>query len=138
MNLNALQSTLAFVPWRAAGAPGLQVLGEMVAAQIKAGNSEWLRQMAEALETWRGHRPQPDRIREAVIRFCVPPSKHFEMRDIVAHLVDAGLAEKAVRSDEHNDLRRQVYRICKETRITVRGTSGKPRHDTPKKARLMS
>lgn len=64
----------------------LQSFGMEIARLIKSGNSDFFREMASAVDAWNSPRPEPDKFRVALFRFCIPQGKSFTMRAIIEHL----------------------------------------------------
>ena len=110
--------------------------GVDMATAIANKDADWFRDWAAAIDAWGAHKPFADRLRAAIIRFCVPPKGVFSVRKIEDHLVKLKLAPPALRYDEHDDLRRTIRRICAESNIRTDHKPGRTRKaDTkPKKA----
>ena len=116
------------------GLPGLGALalitlsdfGVELATAVADGNSELFREWADAIDTWKSHKPFEDKLRAAIIRFCVPPQGVFSVRSIENHLVKVRLAAPALRYDEHDDLRRTIRKICAEANIRTDHKAGRP------------
>ena len=104
----------------------LAAFGQDLVSAIQTGNSKLFRDWSDAVEAWHGHKPMEDKHRAAIIRFCVPPKGEFTMRAIVAHLVEIGLVRRALKSGEHDDLRRTIRRIASELGIKISGLSRRP------------
>lgn len=100
--------------------------GEDLARAVASGNSQLFRDWADAVDAWHKHKPYEDKTRAALIRFCVPPSRKFSMRSVIAHLVQIGIVPKAEKSEEHDGARRTVRRICAELQIRISGKAGHP------------
>lgn len=103
----------------------LQNLGEIIAGKIEAGESSYLREMADAIDARKQHMPKPDRLRLAIIRYCIPPNKTFQMRDLLKHLRELRL-DKDFTEFDPNVFARRVRTLCKELDITIKGKAGKP------------
>jgi hypothetical protein len=95
-------------------------LGEELAEAIRTGNAELFRQYADAIEAHKRHKPVPEKLRAAIIRYCIPSNRSFAMRDIHAELkrrrfvIDAALITNS-------------WRIVKELGIKTIGKPGRPR-----------
>lgn len=94
-------------------------IGRCLADACVLGESDFIRQLANALDTWTQHRPQRDAIRTALLLICLPRSQTFSVRQIIQRLPRYG-----VRVDENTP--RIVRRITRELGIKVSGTTGKP------------
>jgi len=104
----------------------LQSFGEQMTRAMIEGDSGLFREWAKAIDTWHAHKPHPDKLRAAVIRYCIPPNETFSMRSIIAHLCELGLAEKGLKSREYDGLRTQVQRVAKDAKIRIKGQAGRP------------
>lgn len=118
----------------------LQQFGESVVDAIVRRDAELFHELGDAISAWKRHKAKPDKLRLAILDFWLkredlpktkteeyPPQKpSITMRDLTAHLVKIGLAEKALRPDEHVDLKRSIRRICKELEIKLGGKAGRP------------
>ena len=106
----------------------LAAFGEDLARAIQRGNSKLFREWADAVDTWHNHKPQADKLRTAIIYFCVPPKEKFKMRDIIQHLREQNLVPKTSKESVGlDDLRRTIRRICKDFGIALGGKSGRPK-----------
>jgi hypothetical protein len=88
--------------------------------ELQRGNSQFFRDLADAIEKRKKHKPHPDKIRAAIIEFCNPPSAVFSVRDILACL-----SSKEINLTE--DSPRIVRRICKELGFKTSHTPGRPK-----------
>jgi hypothetical protein len=115
----------------------LQAFGHDFALAVQKGNSKLFGEWEKAIDAWHSHEPQGDKEREAVIKFCIPPTRTFTMRSIVAHLCEIGLAPKGLKSREYDPLRKRVGDICADARIKIAGKRGRPKIEPkrPQKAR---
>ena len=113
----------------------LRAFGEDFAAAIKNGNAKLFRDWADAVEQWHEHKPvEHDKRRQALVRFCVPPTETYSVRDIVRHYKEIGLVEKDLKSDEIGEVERQIRRDAKLLRIKISGATGRPKggHESQK------
>lgn len=93
--------------------------GEMLGEKVAARDSGFFRRLADALDTWRTHKPVPDQRRSALVEICVPPDGPHEMKDILKHLPAYGV-------EVTQDTPRLVRREAKELGITIKGSPGRP------------
>lgn len=104
----------------------MRALGEDMATNIAKGNSQFFRELADALDIFFRHKTHPDKIRLEIISFCAPPNevfpvrKKFSVRKIVAHLRSRGI-------EVTGDTPRIVRRICAELNLRTDGKSGAPK-----------
>jgi hypothetical protein len=104
---------------RASGQHLLLQYGYFFADAINRGKSQLLRDLADCIDAYHAHEPQPDLLRQCVIAFCVPQNAPFKMRDILAHL-------RAQKVNAGKDPRAAVRRMCKELGLAIKGTAGRP------------
>jgi len=91
----------------------MAAFGENFAIASKNGNSDLFREWADAVDAWHSHRPFEDKLRAAIIRFCIPPNGKFQMRDIIQHLRDKKIIPAVIKESAGlADIRRNVRRIC--------------------------
>lgn len=78
---------------------------------------------AEVVRHSKHYGPDPDKLREALLLFCLPPSKSFAMRDVIAHLRTLNL----VPNDADPSTVRHIRRLCRELNIKISGSPGRPK-----------
>ena len=110
----------------------LRNFGKIMAEAVKRGDSGYFRRWAALIDAWSKHEPQPDKLREAIIGFCVPQDEIFTMRELMAHLEQCNLVTKRGRGkasgvDERRNEERAIRRICKELGFRIKGKPGAPR-----------
>ncbi|MEI8290665.1 MAG: hypothetical protein WCH99_14445 [Verrucomicrobiota bacterium] len=106
----------------------MAAMGLDFAQAFKKGNSKFFREWADAVDAWNNHKPQADKLRLAIITFCIPPTGIFKMRDIISHLrAERLIPESMKESVGLADVRRNVRRICKELGIRIKGERGRPK-----------
>jgi hypothetical protein len=96
-------------------------VGSALVDAIVRGASDFIRDMADALDIWKAHHPQPDRLRSALLLICLPKSEAFTVKTILAKLPGYG-----VKLDPTN-APRIIRRLCAELGIKLRGTPGRPK-----------
>jgi hypothetical protein len=125
----------------------MAAMGEYFATAFKEGESNFFREWADAVDKWHNHRPYEDKLRSALIKFCVPPNEKFQMRDIIQHLRETGFKEvtgdgnRKGQNRDLNNIRRKIYGICEELGISIQGERGRPRNirkEPSKKRKLKS
>lgn len=104
----------------------LRAVGAAMADAVAKGAAGFFADLAKALQVWTRHQAQPDRLRTAVIGFC-NRRKSVSMRELMLYLVAVGLVPAAVKSDDHDDARRTVRRICKSLGVKLSGKRGRPK-----------
>lgn len=85
---------------------------------IEARNAAGLRRLADALDAYRAHRPNPDKLRSAINYFVRGDSVSW------AYLISR-LSRRFNTEDE--SVRKQIRRICRESGIRIIGTRGRPK-----------
>lgn len=106
---------------------GVRDIGFHFAKIIKHGKSDALRKMADAIDQWHAHKPNPDKFRIEILRFCREPNKTFTVRDIVNHLQVKNLVSKKLDTENYQNLRKKIVGICDECRIKISGKAGRPK-----------
>jgi hypothetical protein len=107
----------------------MAAFGEDFAIAFKNGNSDFFREWADAVDAWHSHKPFEDKLRVAIIRFCIPPKGRFQMRDIIQHLREKKIIPATIKESAGlADIRRNVRRICNELGIAIKGESGRPKN----------
>ena len=109
----------------------LSQVGVWMADAIVKGESGFLREMADALDRWTKHAPQPDKLRSAVILILGTPLRRkttVTMRHILSVLPKLGCPfpnDPAGR----NTMERRVRTIAKELGVAkaIKGTPGAPK-----------
>jgi hypothetical protein len=104
---------------------------------MKERNSQLFYDWGNAVENLRLHRPCPDKLRQAIIEFCIPPTKPVSVRSVLAHLKTMGYEVQKPGSSEHGGKAestknlfvdaRTVRRICAEFSIPTDHKAGAPR-----------
>lgn len=110
----------------------------LAADAIRVGNSGFLREIADAIDAFSNHRPEPDQLRQALIEIIWQPSfndqvlallrerglwQPAKMRDVLARLNQRGFLV----SDSQI---RHVRRLCAELGFKVEGKPGRPKNRT--------
>jgi hypothetical protein len=100
-------------------------VGHCLADACVKGESEILREMADALDQWTKHTPQPDKLRTALLD-CRSSARlePASMRDILQKLPRYGIRHT-------KDIERQIRRICKEIGLELKGKPGRPKAKNP-------
>jgi hypothetical protein len=98
----------------------LEGFGIDVATAIADGNAGFLRRLADATEVWHRHRPNPDKLRAALVRYCASRGRTYSLRELLRMLPENGVP--AATTTAWN-----VRRVARELGITIRGTAGRPK-----------
>ena len=103
--------------------------GVAFAEAVRDGDSQFFRDWADCVDSWRDHKAQRDGLRSALIEFCWQKELTYTMRDIMQHLRKKELIPAAIKESAGlADIRRNVRRICRELGIELHGESGRPRN----------
>ncbi len=97
--------------------------GELLSEAVIKGDSTTLRKMADALDEWVKHTPQPDRLRGAIVQesaICKLLNHPFTMRLLVSKL-------KGYKVPVDESTRRRARTICAELGIKLVGKPGRPK-----------
>jgi hypothetical protein len=108
--------------------------GADLARAAADGNSKLFRDFADAVDLRKSHVPFEDKLRAEIIRYCVPPTGSFTLREILAHLtaravIRLGKPGPAL-TDEIANHKRHIRRVCRDLGIRVVGTPGRPKTRT--------
>jgi len=108
----------------------LAAFGEDMARAMQNGNSDLFREWVNAIDEWHRDRPEhKDRLRAEIIKFFVPPTAKFQMRDLIEHLRRLKFQEAidCQNSTDLDNFRRKVRAVCKQLGFSLKGKRGRPR-----------
>lgn len=112
-------------------------IGFHFAKIIKHRKTDSLRKLADAVDEYDKHEPNPDKIRMEMLFFCRDDERAYDIRGIINHLQGKNLAPKTLDEDAYKNLRKKIERISREMGTKISGKSGNPQlgHKRGKKAR---
>lgn len=93
---------------------------------IKAKDPQLFFALGDAVTGLRHYKPNPDRVRLALIEFYVPPNKARSLREVIQYLT----SENAVKSEDAESrkiLERVIRQKCDELGFKIKGEPGRPK-----------
>ena len=96
---------------------------------IKAKDSQAFFDLGDAVKELRLYKPNPDRVRLALIELYIPPSKTHTLREIIQHLTSRQLVktEDAKNAGSRKILERIIRQKCAELGYEIKGEPGRPK-----------
>jgi len=112
----------------------LREFGESVVEAIAKRDSQTLHELADAVEAWKNHKPEPDKLRKEINLFFAEQQQLFwrnggqspkvqavSMRELLAHLCKKRIAENT------EGWRRHLREVCKKMNLPIAGNPGAPK-----------
>ena len=100
--------------------------GIEMAIAVADGNAQLFHDYADAIERFKNHVPDPDKIRATIVLCCMR-RKSYTILEIVHHLQSKKLVPPRLDTDSYKNLRKKIERICKECGIRISGKVGRPK-----------
>ena len=109
------------IPWE--HPPAIMMFMERIgydfARAVEKRDSDWFRDFAKAVDAWKAHKPQPDRLLVELKRYC-GENRTYTVRELKLHLKSVGV-------DAYD---KQIRRACGILRRRISGKAGNPNWDT--------
>jgi hypothetical protein len=129
--------------WKSLSEKQFLSFGHLLARGIVEGNSGFFRSLADAIDLWREHKPNPDKRLEALFEIvrlqssnemlAQGPLPKLSMRAVIAYMRGKGLVSRNPDLEEYNNLAHTIRGWSKKYKLKISGPAGRPKSGRERK-----